>query len=725
MARVLLLISCFICVVCLEVTPVEKVITLLTDLKTEVETAGQTEAGTYDTFACFCKTTTATKSTAITTLNTDIDGKAATLETDVTSRDEKETEKKDRQAKQEELGKELDEVTARCLKEDLEFEAELADLTKALNSLDKAITALESAKLVQVSAKAAKVSFLQSDLVQQVTECMQLADALGLSTGKDFSAVHAFLQIDPSDPTYKFRSDGIITELKSMQTTFTTQKGDTTTERSTAKTACDGVKGGLTTEMGTNSGAIDQLKIDLGTLETDIANARDFLINKQEELTDEQRYMKDLTERCELSARDWDQRSQARADEITALTEALEILETGKGGAKSIKDLDAVNNRSFVQVREVERLPAASSRKTAAIPVVLQSASSASAVGLPSFLQTRGGLARRGLRGVSSAEVQRDRVVNLLQHEGIRLHSQMLASLSAELVSNPFGKVKQLIQELIQRLLDEATQEATKKGFCDTEIGKAETEREHRFEEITSLSAQINELEATRKELDQDITDLNATIPGLYTTLQTATDLRGNESEQNFEDIKTAKEGVEAVREAITILQVYYKNAGKAKVSLLASPVDEDTDGAGFSGAYRGKQDQARNIIGILEVIESDFDRTARHTERDEDAAQAAFVKLERASKVDISEKEKTLELDALELAAVQTKMTKKMGDLTAAQKLLDDALKAMEDLKPMCIDTGMTFAERKQKRDDEIAALKKALCFIDPDGVEPECAGR
>jgi len=724
MARVLLLISCFICVVCVEVpvTPVEKVITLLTDLKTEVETAGSTEAGTYDTFACWCKTTTGTKSTAITTLNTDIDAKAATLELDVTSKDDKVTEQKDRKKKQEELSKELDEVTARCLKEDLEFEAEIADLAKALSSLGKAITELEGAKFVQVAGRAVKPSFLQKDLVQQVTECLQLADALGLTAGKDLSAVHAFLQVDPSDPTYKFRSDGIITELKSMQTTFTTQKSTTEGERSSATTACTGITGppgGIDAEMTTNSGAIDQLKIDIGVLETDIAGARAFLVNKQDELKDESRYMKDLTERCELSARDYDQRSQGRADEITALTEALDILENGKGGKKSIKDLDAVNNRSFVQVHETARLPVASIRKIVEMSIVRQSATvSAKAA---SFLQTQG-LARRGLRGASSAEVQRDRVVNLLQNEGIRLHSQMLASLSAELVSNPFGKVKQLIQELIQRLLDEATQEATKKGFCDTEIGKAETERGHRFEEITSLSAQINELEAQRKELDEDIAELNLTIPDLYSGLQNATDLRGNESEQNFDDIKIAKGGVEAVKECIIILQVYYKNQGKAKVSLLASPVDADDPGAGFSGAYKGKQGQAGNIIGILEVIESDFDRTARHTERSEKEAEAAFVKLDRSSKVDIAEKEKTLELDALELESIKTKMSRKMGDLTAAQKLLDDALKAMEDLKPMCIDTGMTFAERKQKREDEIAALKSALCFIDPDGVEPDC---
>ena len=42
--------------------------------------------------------------------------------------------------------------------------------------------------------------------------------------------------------------------------------------------------------------------------------------------------------------------------------------------------------------------------------------------------------------------------------------------------------------------------------------------------------------------------------------------------------------------------------------------------------------------------------------------------------------------------------------------------------LKPMCIDTGMSYKERVEKREEEIEALKGALCQLDAEGVEPSC---
>merc|ERR1712187_958174 len=113
-------------------------------------------------------------------------------------------------------------------------------------------------------------------------------------------------------------------------------------------------------------------------------------------------------------------------------------------------------------------------------------------------------------------------------------------------------------------------------------------------------------------------------------------------AEQQAENAKTlvkAKEGLKAVSDAIIIMQEFYKQAAKAEVLMQASPIDEDSPGAGFDGAYQGKQSSSKGIIGLLEVIKTDFQRTIRTTTQAEEEAAADFVKLDRSSRSDISGK--------------------------------------------------------------------------------------
>jgi len=292
-----------------------------------------------------------------------------------------------------------------------------------------------------------------------------------------------------------------------------------------------------------------------------------------------------------------------------------------------------------------------------------------------------------------------------------------------KVMADPFAKVKTLIQNLIERLINEATSEATKQGFCNTELGKAENDRDSRFNQVTKLMAELGALEAKMEELEMGIEELEDAIPKAWKTLKEAAKLREEEKKENLKTISDAGDGEESVAKAITILKEFYAKAGKAKLFLQASPVDEDTDGPGFKGSYRGSQEASTGIIGLLEVIKSDFDRTARKTLQAEKKAQADFVEFDRTSRVDIKSKETQLEIDKEELKSTKSAIDRTVEDMKTNQKLLDGALKTIEDLKPMCIDTGMSYKERAAKREEEIAALKKALCALDPDKVEEECS--
>eukprot|EP00929_Paragymnodinium_shiwhaense_P103758 TRINITY_DN6748_c0_g1_i1.p1 TRINITY_DN6748_c0_g1~~TRINITY_DN6748_c0_g1_i1.p1 ORF type:complete len:721 (+),score=294.72 TRINITY_DN6748_c0_g1_i1:79-2241(+) len=698
-------------------TPVEKVITLLTDLKAQVQEEGKTEAGTYDTFACFCKDQTKTKSESITTGQDNINSLSASIQAETAEQAEKAAELSERKTKQEGLAGDLTETRSRCLKEDAEFEAKHADLAKALKSLEGAIKALSGAKpgsLIKIK-----------DAVKQ---SIALAGAFNLAVApKHQAALQALLQkdsVDPLDPDYAFHSQSIVDMLDNLEKDFKDEKDASQSEWDKAKTSCGDLQKSISDEMKENNDAMDTLKTDIEALKSSIAEDRESLVEAESLMQEDKVYLKDLTRRCEVRAKDWDQRSQLRANEMEALSEALAILEN------KVLDLDSVNKRASLLLRRpvhVERVNTTASVNhtsgAAAAPSKAKSAAvqkkEASAKKPVSFLQE----AVKRLRGVTAHGSKMERAQRLLQEAGDRLQKPEMSALAESIAADPFLKVKQLIQQLIEKVLAEAAEDATQKGFCDTEIGKAKSDRDYRSADIEKLTAELGSLEAKKDEIKQTIEDLRLAANETATALDDAEKIRDEEHEANLETIKKAREGSAAVGEAIGILRHFYKTSARAKVALVQkSPIDADDPGAGFEGAYRGNQESSAGILGLLEVLKADFDRTLRETTSLEKQAAADHVEFDRTSKADISAKKKGEELNEQDLETTKNTIDRKVGDLEDNQKMLDASLKAIEELKPVCFNAAMSFEERAAKREEEVAALKKALCYLDPESKEEEC---
>merc|ERR1719487_1686832 len=145
-----------------EVSPVEKVITLLEDLKTETEDAGKKEATTYDTFACFCKDTTIAKSDAIKTEQDNIDSFAATLEEQTGISNAKQAEIEELTEMIRSLDKDMADITAMREKEVAKYEVTAADLSKAVSSLEGAIAAMQGGKSSAASLLSVKKGIAKS-----------------------------------------------------------------------------------------------------------------------------------------------------------------------------------------------------------------------------------------------------------------------------------------------------------------------------------------------------------------------------------------------------------------------------------------------------------------------------------------------------------------------------------------------------------------------------------
>lgn len=120
-----------------------------------------------------------------------------------------------------------------------------------------------------------------------------------------------------------------------------------------------------------------------------------------------------------------------------------------------------------------------------------------------------------------------------------------------------------MIKDLIIKLTEEATAETEHKGWCDAELVSNKLTREASTQDVSELSATIEELTADIAQLTQDLADLAAGIKELSEAMAATKD-RMESKATNEQTIKDAKEAQAAVEEAIAVVKDYYAKSAEA-----------------------------------------------------------------------------------------------------------------------------------------------------------------
>merc|ERR1719453_345882 len=178
-----------------------------------------------------------------------------------------------------------------------------------------------------------------------------------------------------------------------------------------------------------------------------------------------------------------------------------------------------------------------------------------------------------------------------------------------------------MIKDLITRLMEEANEEAEHKGWCDTELSTNEQTRKEKTEAVETLHAEIDELQATIAKLTEDIGELTKAVAELDAAMAKATKLRQEEKAKNTETIKDSQDAQTAVAQALTVLKDFYSKAGDATALLQQQPSAPEI----FDSPYKGMQSENGGVVGMLEVIESDFARLEAETTAAEATAQKEY----------------------------------------------------------------------------------------------------
>merc|ERR1712166_1327090 len=123
-------------------------------------------------------------------------------------------------------------------------------------------------------------------------------------------------------------------------------------------------------------------------------------------------------------------------------------------------------------------------------------------------------------------------------------------------------------------------------------------------------------------------TDLTKAVAELDAAMAKATELRQAEKATNTETISDAEAAQTAVAQALTVLKEFYAKVGEATAFVQDEPEI-------FDKPYKGMGAEGGGVVGMLEVIESDFARLESETKAAEATAQKEYDGFMTESNVD------------------------------------------------------------------------------------------
>merc|ERR1719254_322520 len=264
--------------------------------------------------------------------------------------------------------------------------------------------------------------------------------------------------------------------------------------------------------------------------------------------------------------------------------------------------------------------------------------------------------------------------------------------------------------------MEEANDEAEHKGWCDTELSTNEQTRKEKTEAVETLHAEIDELEASIAKLTEDISELTKAVADLDAAMAKATEIRQEEKATNEATVKDAEEAQTAVAQAPTDLKEFYAKAGEA--TALLQHKQQPVAPAIFDSPYQGMQSENGGVVGMLEVIQSDFARLEADTKAAEATVQKEYDTFMTDSKVDKEAKSTDIEHKTAKKQDQSQALTVAKEDLEGTQKELDAALAYYDKLKPSCVDAGVSYEDRVARRKEEIESLQEALKILNGEDI-------
>jgi uncharacterized coiled-coil DUF342 family protein len=411
------------------------------------------------------------------------------------------------------------------------------------------------------------------------------------------------------------------------------------------------LKQSLTDEIKFANKDMDKAKKGLAESQEKKAGAEGDLAVTSKDLDEDIKTKSTLHQDCMNGAEEFELSTKSRGEELNALATAKKIIKESTGGAAG--QSYGLNQMSFLQV-------------------------------------------------TSSADLANAEAVRFVRDLARKSKAPALAQLASRMASamrlgaaageDPFAKVKGLINDMIATLESEAEEDASQKAYCDKEMSETTAKKDELTAESDKLSTKIAQDKAASAKLKEEVATLQKELAEMAKAKADADKLRAEEKATFEKNSAEMKLGIEGIKKALSVLKEYYAK--------------DDSHGAA-EGAGSG-------IIGLLEVAESDFTKGLTEMTAAEETAASDYEAYSKEDEIATVTKQKDVEYKTKEAAGLDKSVTELSTDLQAVTDELTAVLEALDKLKEMCVAKAEPYAERKARRESELAGLKEALQILE-----------
>lgn len=657
-------------------SPIAKVVTLITEMKSTIEKEATADEEAYDKYTCWSETNEKQKNEAIEAATQSVQQLEAFVEEAAGTKAQLSTEISGLEADIGEDQSALDSANSQREKESEEFQAEEADMKETIGLLEQGIAKLQEVQLLQKHGKNVPVK-LEGEMLLQVqnlakrvhrhphfNSVMQkdLFDVLGSleeAAHKDAHGQGAALLFQnlrkPNDlkggsagaKSYNSRSGPILGILVEQKDQFNRDLSKAQKEDFVALVNFQKLSAAKTSEIAAATQQKEMKEGQLADLLNKVAQSKESIESSNDSLTSDNEFLQNLLKNRKSEDMEHTARVKTRSDEIQALGETLEILTGDESRALFGKTI--------------------------------------------SFLQAGA--------STSSREVAQERAMKRLMDVGHKHNNMALVALAMNVKLDAFTKVKESMGKMMAALKTQQADEYEKWEGCKKEIDETEDEIKEATETKDDLGEKHQDLKNTLSQLDGSSDELKKEVSQMEVELKKAGEARKAENSLFQTSVSDQRSTVAILNMALGKLKSFYSSS----LVQVVQPAPKDySKNAGAGGVMQ----LLAKIITDAQVEEKQL----AMSESDAQAGYAEFVKDTangiETSREAIAEKAKQAASSKAEKSETQEAQMANKGEIEKLDTLLQGVHGGCDFLLKF-------FDVRQKSRSEEMDAIGEATAIL------------